>query len=58
MALFEILRFYKTYHARRLEENLSQRELLKRELILIGWALVAIVVLAAFFLGLVWYFTR
>ena len=44
MSLFEILRFYDRYHRRRVTENLSQRELLKQELTLIGAALATIVV--------------
>ena len=43
MSLFEIVRFYDRYHKRRVAENLPQRELLKRELTLIGVALAIVV---------------
>ncbi len=58
MALFEILHFYKQYHAKRISENLSQKEWLWEELKLILAALVAGALLIGFLGGLAWYFTR
>jgi len=54
----ELLRILRAKREERLSENLSQRELLKREFKLIALALVAIVVLFGAMGTLVWFIRR
>ena len=42
LALIELFRWLKYFRVKRLNENLSQRDLLRQELRLIFWAIIAI----------------
>lgn len=50
--MFELIRFYRQYKDARIAENLSQRELLKRELKLIGTAILVAAAIMALLIGL------
>jgi hypothetical protein len=56
LALFELFGWLKYFRERRLQENLTQKELLKKELLLIAYAILGIVALIGFLLALVWIF--
>ncbi len=43
--MIELIWWLKYFRAKRLRENLSQRDLLKQELIQIGWAIVGIILI-------------
>ena len=58
MALFELFSLLRYFRERREQEKLSQKELLKHELKLLGLAFVGIVVLIGILGGLAWIFTR
>ena len=53
MPLIELFRWLKYVRAKRLNENRSQRDLLRQELRLIFWAIVAIVLILGFLIALV-----
>jgi hypothetical protein len=58
LALFELFGWLKYFREQRRQENLSQGELLKKELLLIAYAILGIFVLVGFFFALVWIFGR
>ena len=58
MALFELFGWLKYFREQRQRENLSQGELLKKELLLIAYAILGIFVLIGFLFALVWIFGR
>lgn len=58
MALFELFGWLKYFREQRLAENLTQKELLKKELLLIAYAILGIFVLIGFLFALVWIFGR
>ena len=58
LALFELFGWLKYFRERRLQENLTQKELLKKELLLIAYAILGIFVLVGFLFALVWIFGR
>lgn len=58
MALFQLLKFYGSYHEKRVAEGLSQDQLFWRELKLIAAALLTIVLMGGFLAALAWYFTQ
>jgi hypothetical protein len=58
LALFELFGLLKHFREQRLRENLSQRGLLKRELLLLAYAILGVFVVVGFFFLLVWIFTR
>jgi hypothetical protein len=51
LALIELFRWLKYFHAKRLNENLSQRDLLRQELKLIFWAIIAIGLILGFLIA-------
>ena len=52
MALITLFRWLTYFREKRLRENLSQRDLLKHELIQIFWAIVAIALVMGFLAAL------
>ena len=58
MALFELFGWLKYFREQRRQENLSQRELLKKELLLLAYAILGVFVVMGFLIGLAWIFTR
>lgn len=58
MALFELFGWLKYFREKRRQENLSQAELLRKELFLVVSAILAIVVLIGFLFALAWIFGR
>ena len=58
LALFELFGWLKYFREQRRAENLSQGELLKKELLMIACALLGIVVLLGFLFLLAWVFGR
>lgn len=58
MALFELFGLLKHFREQRQRENLSQAALLKKELLMIAYAILGIFVLIGFFFALVWIFGR
>ena len=58
MALFELFGWLKYFREQRRQENSSQAELLKKELLLIAYAILGIFVFIAFFFALFWFFGR
>ena len=58
MALFELFGWLKYFREQRHRDNLSQGALLKKELLLIAYAILGIFVLIGFFFALVWIFGR
>ena len=58
MALFELFGWLKYFREQRRQENLSQRALLKKELLLLAWAILGIFVLIGFFFALARIFAR
>jgi hypothetical protein len=58
LALFELFGWLKYFREQRQRENLSQAQLLKKELLLLGYAVLGIAVLIGFLFALVWIFTR
>jgi hypothetical protein len=58
LALFELFRWLKYFREQRRQENLSQAELLKKELVLIAFAILGIFILIGFLFALVWIFGR
>ena len=58
MALFELFEWLKYFREQRHRDNLSQGALLKKELLLIAYAILGIFVLIGFFFALVWIFGR
>jgi hypothetical protein len=58
LALFELFGWLKYFRGQRRQENLSQRELLKKELLLLAYAILGVFVVMGFLIGLAWIFTR
>jgi hypothetical protein len=58
LALFELFGWLKHFREQRRRENLSQMELLKKELLMIAYAVLGIFVLIGFVFALVWIFGR
>ena len=58
MSLVSLFGWLKYFREKRRAENLSQRELAKREAIMLGWAVAVIVVLGGAALGLAWWLMR
>ncbi|HEY6268577.1 MAG TPA: hypothetical protein VIX11_09795 [Candidatus Acidoferrum sp.] len=58
MALFELFGWLKYFREQRLQENLTQKDLLKKELLLIAYAILGIFVLIGFLFALVWIFGK
>jgi hypothetical protein len=58
MALFELFGWLKYFREQRRHENLSQAELLKKELLLIVYAILGIILLMGFLFALAWIFGR
>jgi hypothetical protein len=58
LALFELFGWLKYFREQRRRENLSQRELLKKELLLLAYAILGVFVVMGFLIGLAWIFTR
>jgi hypothetical protein len=58
LALFELFGWLKYFREQRRQENLSQRELLKKELLLLAYAILGVFVVMGFLIGLAWIFTR
>jgi hypothetical protein len=58
LALFELFGWLKYFREQRRQENLSQAALLKKELLLIAYAILGIFVLIGFLFALVWIFGR
>jgi hypothetical protein len=58
LALFELFGWLKYFREQRRQENLSQRELLKKELLLLVYAILGVFVVMGFLIGLAWIFTR
>ena len=58
MALFELFGWLKYFREQRLQENLGQAELLKKELALIAFAILGIFVLIGVIFALIWIFER
>ena len=58
MALGELFHWLKYFREQRQRENLSQAQLLKKELKLIGLALVGVAVVMGFLFLLAWIFAR
>jgi hypothetical protein len=56
LALFELVGWLKYFREQRLQENLNQKDLLKKELLLIAYAILGIFVLIGF--ALVWIFGK
>jgi hypothetical protein len=58
LALFELFGWLKYFRQQRRQENLSQVALLKKELLMIVYAILGIFVLFGFFFALAWIFGR
>jgi hypothetical protein len=58
LALFGLFGWLKYFREQRRQENLSQSELLKKELLMIAYAIVGIFVLFGFLFALAWIFGR
>ncbi len=58
MALFELFGWLKYFREQRRRENLSQAQLLKKELLLVVYAILGIAVLMGFLFALAWIFGR
>ena len=58
LALFELFGWLKYFRQQRLQKNLSQQELLKKELLLIAYAILGIFVLIGFLFALAWILGR
>ena len=58
MALFELFGWLKHFREQRRRENLSQGELLKKELRLLAYTILGVSVVMGFLIGLAWIFTR
>ena len=58
MALFELFGWLKYFREQRRRENLSPRGLLKKELLLLAYAILGVFVVMGFFFALAWVFTR
>ena len=58
VALFELFGWLKHFREQRQRENLSQKDLLKKELILLGWAVVGVFFFMGFLFLLAWIFGR
>ena len=58
MALFELFGWLKYFRQQRLQENLSQAELLKKELIMLGSAILVIAILIGLVFVLIWIHER
>lgn len=58
MALFGLFGWLKYFREQRRQENLSQGELLKKELLMIAYAILGIFVLLGFLFALAWIFGR
>jgi hypothetical protein len=58
LALFELFGWLKCFRERRRRENLIQRELLKKELRLLAYAILGVFIVMGFLIGLAWIFTR
>ena len=58
MALVELFGWLKYFREQRRRENLDQRELLKKELKLLAYAILGVFVVMGFFFALAWIFTR
>jgi len=58
LALFELFGWLKHFREQRKRENLSQSQLLKKELLMLAYAILGIFVLIGFFFALVWIFGR
>ena len=58
MALFELFGWLKHFREQRRRENLSQGELLKKELRLLAYTILGVFVVMGFLIGLAWIFTR
>jgi hypothetical protein len=58
LALFELFGWLKYFREQRRRENLSQRELLKKELRMLAYAILGVFVVTGFLIGLALIFTR
>jgi hypothetical protein len=58
VALVELFGWLKYFREQRRRENLDQRELLKKELKLLAYAILGVFVVMGFFFALAWIFTR
>jgi polyferredoxin len=58
LALFELFGWLKYFREQRRQENLSQRELLNKELLLLAYAILGVFVVMGFLIALAWIFTR
>jgi hypothetical protein len=58
LALFELFGWLKYFREQRHRENLSQAKLLKKELLLLVYAILGIFVLFGFLFALAWIFAR
>jgi hypothetical protein len=58
LALFELFGWLKYFREQRRQENLTQGELLKKELLMIAYAILGIFVLFGFLFALAWIFGR
>ena len=58
MELIELFKWLKYFREKRARENLSQAELFRQELKLIGMALVGIACLMGFLFALVWFIMK
>jgi len=58
LALFELFGWLKYFREQRQRGNLSQAQLLKKELKLIVWGIVGVFVLMGFLFALAWIFGR
>lgn len=54
MALFELFGWLKYFRQKRQQENLTRAELLKRELVMIAFAILGILILFGFLFVLYW----
>jgi hypothetical protein len=58
LALFELFGWLKYFRQKRQQENLTRAELLKRELVMIAFAILGILILFGFLFVLYWIFGR
>jgi hypothetical protein len=58
LALFELFGWLKYFREQRQREKLSQSQLLKKELLMLAYAILGIAVLIGFFAALVWIVSR
>jgi hypothetical protein len=58
LALFGLFGWLKYFREQRRQENLSQGELLKKELLMVAYAILGIFVLLGFLFALAWIFGR